>query len=63
VCICDEHTSALDGEAQTRVLQLLAGSGMTIVSVSHRVELRRYHTHVLEIMDGGAWRLFEQHAQ
>ncbi|MBY0275505.1 ABC transporter ATP-binding protein/permease [Candidatus Binatia bacterium] len=53
----DEATSALDPASETLLLQQLAATGMTVVSVRTRVELLELHDVLLELLGDGAWRL------
>lgn len=55
--ILDEATSALDSENEESLYQQLHDSGATLVSVSHRLNLRKYHRHVLELVGEGGWRV------
>ena len=53
--VLDEATSALDEENEAEVYEKLASSGVTLVSISHRLSVARFHTVVL-ILDGeGGW--------
>ncbi|KAI3609942.1 Efflux ABC transporter, permease/ATP-binding protein, partial (plasmid) [Cupriavidus necator H850] len=53
----DEATSALDiGNEEGLYLQL-AGMSTTLVSVSHRPTLLKYHHQVLELPGDGRWQL------
>ena len=54
--LLDEATSALDRENEVKLYQLLAGSRSTLVSVSHRPALIKYHSQVLELTGDGGWR-------
>jgi putative ATP-binding cassette transporter len=53
----DEATSALDGANEAALYEKLKGDGTTIVSVSHRPALLRYHEQVLELDGRGGYRL------
>lgn len=53
----DEATSALDGENEETLYRLLAGTETTLISVSHRPTVLKYHANVLELDGGGGWRL------
>ncbi|SPA24898.1 putative ABC transporter, ATP-binding component [Cupriavidus taiwanensis] len=53
----DEATSALDIINEEALYQLLAGLQATLVSVSHRPTLLKYHHQVLELPGDGSWRL------
>ena len=55
--ILDEATSALDSQNEEALYQLLHASGTTLVSVSHRLNIRQYHKHVLELTGDGTWRV------
>jgi putative ATP-binding cassette transporter len=55
--ILDEATSALDAENEAALYTLLQASGATLVSIAHRDAVRRWHTHHLELLGGGRWRL------
>ena len=55
--ILDEATSALDSQNEETLYQLLHESGATLVSVSHRLNIRQYHKHVLELGGDGSWRV------
>ncbi|WP_427309894.1 ABC transporter ATP-binding protein/permease [Cupriavidus sp. H39] len=53
----DEATSALDISNEEALYQLLDGLQATLVSVSHRPTLLKYHHQVLELPGDGTWRL------
>ena len=55
--ILDESTSALDSENEDALYQQLHDSGTTLISVSHRLSIRKYHKHVLELDGDGSWRV------
>jgi putative ATP-binding cassette transporter len=55
--LLDEATSALDRENEDMLYQALIATSTTIVSVSHHPSLLKYHSHVLELTDNGAWNL------
>ncbi len=55
--VLDEATSALDEENESEVYQELAIAGATLISISHRPSVSRFHDNVL-ILDGeGGWSL------
>ncbi len=56
--ILDEATSALDAENEANLYATLAATSTTLVSVSHRPTLLKYHRQVLELKGNGAWQLF-----
>ncbi|GLC38395.1 hypothetical protein PLESTB_001582400 [Pleodorina starrii] len=53
----DEATSALDGPTEGRLYGLIRKRVGCYVSVGHRMQLLQHHTHVLECLGGGVWRL------
>ncbi|GIL80457.1 hypothetical protein Vretimale_16104 [Volvox reticuliferus] len=53
----DEATSALDGPTEGRLYGLIRKRIGCYVSVGHRMQLLQHHTHVLECLGGGMWRL------
>ena len=55
--ILDEATSALDSKNEEMLYQKLMDSGATLISVSHRLNILKYHTHVLALGGDGSWKL------
>ena len=55
--ILDEATSALDSQNEEVLYRLLHDSGTTLVSVSHRLNIRQYHKQVLELGGDGSWQM------
>ena len=55
--ILDEATSALDSKNEEMLYQKLMDSGATLISVSHRMNILKYHTHVLELCGDGSWHI------
>jgi vitamin B12/bleomycin/antimicrobial peptide transport system ATP-binding/permease protein len=55
--ILDEATSALDAENEGLLYRQLEASPTTLVSVSHRSSVLRYHRQVLELAGNETWRL------
>jgi putative ATP-binding cassette transporter len=53
--VLDEATSALDAENEAALYAEIAATGTTLVSVSHRPALLKYHRQVLELRNGGSW--------
>ncbi len=53
----DEATSALDIGNEERLYFQLSNASTTLVSVSHRPTLLKYHQQVLELTGNGEWRL------
>jgi vitamin B12/bleomycin/antimicrobial peptide transport system ATP-binding/permease protein len=59
VVFLDESTSALDEGLEFMLYQLLRTElpDTIVVSVSHRTTVEQHHTHELELLDDGEWRL------
>jgi vitamin B12/bleomycin/antimicrobial peptide transport system ATP-binding/permease protein len=55
--ILDEATSALDTENEAALYQRLLDSGTTLISVSHRLNIVKFHKNVLELVGDGTWRV------
>jgi putative ATP-binding cassette transporter len=55
--VLDEATSALDEENEFEVYEKLASSGATLISISHRPSVARFHTLVLQIDGEGGWSI------
>ena len=55
--ILDEATSALDSKNEELLYQKLLESGATLISVSHRLNILKYHVHVLELGGDGSWKV------
>ena len=55
--ILDEATSALDSENEASLYQQLQDSGATLVSVSHRPNVLKFHKQVLDLIGDGTWRV------
>lgn len=63
--VLDEATSALDTANEESLYQQLHDSGATLISVSHRLNIVKYHRHVLDLGGDGSWRVIpaeESHA-
>ncbi|QNJ90818.1 ABC transporter ATP-binding protein/permease [Mycolicibacterium fluoranthenivorans] len=58
VVFLDEASSALDEGLEHTLYQLLRTElpGATVVSVSHRRSVERFHGHRLELLGGGRWK-------
>ena len=57
----DEATSALSTDIEDHLYSRCQSLGITFVSVGHRENLRRFHSHVLKIGEDeeGGWTLEE----
>jgi len=62
IVILDEATSALDSANESALYALLRESGVTLISIAHRPAVLQYHTHVLQLLSDGAWKLHEASA-
>ena len=56
--ILDEATSALDVENEEKLYRQLKSISTTLISVSHRSTVLKYHRQVLELDGLGGWRLY-----
>ncbi len=55
--VLDEATSALDEENESEVYEKLASAEVTLISISHRPSVARFHTEVLQLDGEGGWSL------
>lgn len=55
--ILDEATSALDSKNEDMLYQKLLDSGATLISVSHRLNILKFHKHVLNLVGDGCWQV------
>lgn len=55
--ILDEATSALDSKNEDMLYQKLLDSGATLLSVSHRLNILKFHKHVLNLIGDGRWQV------
>ncbi len=53
----DEATSALDPENERLLYTVLQSVGATVISVGHRPALVEHHSHVLELLGNGSWKI------
>jgi putative ATP-binding cassette transporter len=58
----DEATSALDIENEDNLYRQMAAASATLVSISHRPSVLKYHTRVLELCGNGHWQLHPANA-
>jgi len=59
IVILDEATSALDSGNEASLYARLRESGTTLISIAHRAAVLRHHTHVLELLGEGAWKVHD----
>ena len=57
LALLDEATSAIDAEGETYLYEQLRRLTKTYVTVSPRQNLIGFHTHLLEFLNAGEWRL------
>lgn len=55
--ILDEATSALDEKNEDKLYKILQDSNTTLISVSHRPRVAKFHSHVLVLSDKESWEL------
>lgn len=55
--ILDEATSALDEENEAKLYELLQETTATVISVSHRPQVSRFHTHTLILEGDEHWKV------
>jgi len=53
----DESTSALDDANESLLYATLQNNKASYVSVGHRKELLKFHSHILELSPGGKWEV------
>jgi putative ATP-binding cassette transporter len=59
IVILDEATSALDSSNESSLYARLRENGTTLISIAHRAAVLRHHTHVLQLMGEGAWKVHD----
>lgn len=57
--ILDEATSALDENNEAQIYEYLQSMSVTLISVSHRPHVAKYHSHVLVLSGKETWQLQE----
>ncbi len=57
--ILDEATSALDEENEAEIYRILHESGATLISISHRPQVARFHDLILVLDGEEGWSLME----
>ena len=58
-CVLDESTSAVSVEDECVLYELIQQAGISVISISHRPSLLRFHSKMLLLLGDGKYRIDE----